>query len=85
MDSTIASPVDRAVHEAGSQSALARAVGVTPQAVQQWISTGRIPAERVIAVENATGGKVTRHDLRPDVFGPPPNGASATAQAEAQQ
>ncbi len=34
---------------------------------------GRVPAERVLAIEAATHGKVTRYDLRPDVFGPAPD------------
>jgi DNA-binding transcriptional regulator YdaS (Cro superfamily) len=70
-------PIGRAVKEVGSQSALARAIGVSPQAVQQWLEANRVPAERVLAVESATDGKVTRHDLRPDVFGPAPSESAA--------
>lgn len=51
---------------AGGSSALAKALGdVTPQAVSQWKV---VPANRAIAVETITG--VSRHKLRPDVFGP---------------
>ncbi|MCB2109313.1 MAG: helix-turn-helix domain-containing protein, partial [Rhodobacteraceae bacterium] len=59
------SALERAIVEAGGVAALARAINVTPQAVSQW---DRIPAERVIAVETATNGKVTRHQLRPDLY-----------------
>lgn len=52
-------------------SALARACGVTPQAVNKWLD-GQVPAARCIAVELATQGKVTRYELRPDVFGTKP-------------
>jgi DNA-binding transcriptional regulator YdaS (Cro superfamily) len=38
---------------------------LTPQAISQW---KRVPADRAIDVEAVTG--VSRHDLRPDVFGP---------------
>ncbi|MGE3474953.1 MAG: pyruvate, phosphate dikinase [Rhodospirillaceae bacterium] len=58
--------LERAITEAGGVTALARAINVTPQAISQW---DRVPAERAIAVEQATKGKVTRQELRPDVFG----------------
>lgn len=38
---------------------------ITSQAISQW---KRVPAERAIEVEAITG--VSRHELRPDVFGP---------------
>lgn len=52
------------------QRELASALGVTQGAVSQWV-TGRveITAERAIQIENATGGAVSRNDLRPDIFG----------------
>lgn len=57
--------LERAITEAGGTAALARTINVTPQAISQW---ERVPAERVIAVEEATAGKVTRNDLRPDLY-----------------
>jgi len=49
----------------------ARAIGITRQAIQQWKRSDRpIPAERCAAIEAATGGRVTRAELRPDIFGP---------------
>ncbi|SEE13102.1 Putative antitoxin of toxin-antitoxin system, YdaS/YdaT [Pseudomonas coleopterorum] len=56
----------RAAEAAGSQSALARVLGCTPQNIQRWCATGRIPAERVLTVERATG--ISRHELRPDLY-----------------
>ena len=57
----------RAVELAGSQSALARIVGVSQQAVFKWIRRGKqLPPEHVLAVEAATG--VSRYDLRPDIY-----------------
>lgn len=56
---------ERAKNEAGGPAALAKALGgLTSQAVSQW---KKIPAERVLDVERLTG--ISRHDLRPDVFG----------------
>lgn len=59
--------LERAIENVGNQSKLAIAVGVKPQAVQQWLLNG-VPAERVIAVAAATGFKVLPHELRPDVY-----------------
>jgi DNA-binding transcriptional regulator YdaS (Cro superfamily) len=52
---------------------LAKALGVSRQAVSHW-RTGRyrVPAEHCRKIETITGGKVTVHDLRPDVFGDRP-------------
>jgi DNA-binding transcriptional regulator YdaS (Cro superfamily) len=61
-------PITCALEAAGlSQSELASRISVTPQAVNQWVRTGRVPAERCMAVEQITG--VSRQILRPDVFG----------------
>lgn len=53
--------------KAGGVVALGKALGLSKGAVSQW---RRVPVERVIAVEKLTG--VSRHDLRPDVFGASP-------------
>ena len=54
----------------GGSSAIARAVGLTPQAVAQW---DIVPASRVLGVEKTTG--VTRYELRPDIYGERPEAA----------
>ena len=60
-----------AIEAIGSQSAMARLLKVTQGAVSKWVS-GRKPlaAEHVLAVEAAT--RVSRHRLRPDIYGPEP-------------
>ena len=63
------SALSRAILAAGGVSALSRALGLTVQAVSQW---NDCPAERAIAIEAITGGKITRYELVPSVFGPPP-------------
>lgn len=60
--------ISRAAQIAGGQSALARKLGCTPQAVSKMCATGKVPAERVIAVEEAVEGQVTRNELRPDLY-----------------
>lgn len=61
-----------AIECVNGEAELARALGVTPQAVNQWSVA---PALRVIAIEKATSGAVTRHKLRPDIY--PPDEAAA--------
>lgn len=67
--------LDRAVEAAGSQLALANALGIKSPSISGWYDRKKIPVERVIAIESATG--VSRHELRPDVFGPAPEGEAA--------
>lgn len=58
--------LDIAKKAAGGASGLAAKIGgISSQAISQW---KRVPAERVLEVERATG--VSRHALRPDIFGP---------------
>ncbi len=59
--------IKKAVETVGGQVAMADACNVKYQAVQRWIRSG-CPAERVLCVEQATGGAVTRHELRPDLY-----------------
>lgn len=50
------------------QADLARALGVTPGLVNQWVTGATKPtAERCIQIDEATGGLVRCEDLRPDV------------------
>ncbi|MGV2834637.1 Cro/CI family transcriptional regulator [Pseudomonas shirazensis] len=58
--------IQKAASAAGGQSALARSLKVTPQAVQKMCATGRVPAERVLDIERLTG--VHRTELRPDIY-----------------
>lgn len=57
------SPIDKAIEAVGASKELARRVGVSPQAVSQW---KQVPANRVLAVERASG--VHRSVLRPDLY-----------------
>lgn len=72
----LAQAAQAAVEKAGGGAALARAIGVTRFAVQQWKDVG-IPAARVPAVSRVTG--IPLHELRPDLFDAP----AAPAKAEA--
>lgn len=55
--------VRTAAKAAGGINALADRLGIKRQAFYMW---RRVPAERVLDIEAATG--VSRHDLRPDIY-----------------
>lgn len=60
------SNIEKAVEKAGGRGAVARELGVTPEAVRQWIINS-IPAKRAIDLERLSG--VHRKLLRPDLWG----------------
>jgi TorA maturation chaperone TorD len=58
--------LDRAIDAAGGVAQLARKIGISQPSVSNW---NKVPAERVIAVETATG--ISRNQLRPDLYSEP--------------
>jgi TorA maturation chaperone TorD len=56
--------LDRAIRAVGGITELARRIGISQPSVSNW---ERIPAERVLSVEAASG--IARSVLRPDLFG----------------
>jgi len=60
--------LEAAIHVMGGVARLARALDVTPGAVSKWARLGRIPAERVLDIERATMRRVSRFELRPDLY-----------------
>lgn len=66
--------LQRAVELAGGQAELARLIGgkVRQAHIWNWLHRDhRIPGERAVQIEEATKRKVTREQLRPDLFGKP--------------
>ena len=59
--------LSQAIRAAGGVSELARRIGIAQPSVSSW---DRVPADRVLAVEAATG--VPRVRLRPDLYGEAP-------------
>lgn len=66
--------LSRAIELAGGQKPLADLVGTTQSQIWYWLSRSKrgVPGEFAPKIEDATKGQVTRHDLRPDIFGPAP-------------
>lgn len=60
------SGIDDAVRAAGGLGQLGRAIGCSVTAVCRWRQAGRVPANRVLAIEAATG--IPRDRLRPDLY-----------------
>ena len=60
-----------------SPSDVATEAGVTLAMWNRWENgTRQVPAARVMDIERITG--VSRHELRPDIFGPAPSLAEAS-------
>lgn len=74
--------LERAIMNVGSGRAFVAALKeqrdrkITPQAVSAWT---RVPAHWVLDVEAISG--VSRHELRPDIYGPPPNSTAVPIEA----
>lgn len=69
-----------AFRTAGGVTELARRLGISQPSVSSW---NKVPAERVAAVESATG--IPRSKLRPDLYDEPTAGADETDLARAQE
>lgn len=75
------SPLERAIEIAGGQSALAAKIKRQQGHVHYWLRHAKagVPPSAAIDIENALDGQISRHDLRPDIFGP----SKATPEGEA--
>jgi DNA-binding transcriptional regulator YdaS (Cro superfamily) len=62
--------VARALRQFGGPTELAKTVGITRGAIRFWT---RVPAEYVLRLERASGGKLTRYEMRPDLYGQAPS------------
>lgn len=54
-----------AIEAAGGVAPLAQKLGLTRVSVWRW---KRVPAERVLLIETALNGTVSRHQMRPDLY-----------------
>lgn len=60
---TTSSSISEVISFFGSQSELAKKLGLSPQAVQHWIGRGHIPIRRAIQIERLTDGKIRLEDI----------------------
>jgi TorA maturation chaperone TorD len=72
--------LEDAIRAAGGVSPLARSIGISQPSVSNW---SRVPAERVLSVEKATG--IDRAALRPDLYAGTPDDADEVDAARAQE
>lgn len=72
--------LQEAIRAVGGVSELARRIGLSQPSISNW---DRIPAERVLSVEAATG--VARAVLRPDLFNEPMQSVDEIDAARAQE
>ena len=70
--------LEEAIRVAGGGGALARKIGISQPSISNW---SRVPPERVLAVEAATG--VGRAILRPDLYGEQPGMAGDLEDGDA--
>jgi DNA-binding transcriptional regulator YdaS (Cro superfamily) len=64
--------INKAIKLAGSQSALARVVGISPQAIGLQIRAGCIHPKHCLTIEKAFPGEISRYELNPLHFGTEP-------------
>lgn len=74
IEASLETPLAESVRRVGSQSAFARLVGKSQSSVHALMRDGKpLWAEAVLKIEAATG--VSKHRLRPDIYGPEPTDA----------
>ena len=55
-----------------TQEEFGKSIKASQGLVWQWLNGRiRVKAERAREIERVTGGEVTAHELRPDIFDPP--------------
>lgn len=63
------SSIAQAVEVAGGVSKLADMLGQKRGTVWAWLDRGQCPPNFCVPIEEAISGKVSRYELRPDIFG----------------
>jgi DNA-binding transcriptional regulator YdaS (Cro superfamily) len=73
-----AAALNRAISLAGGQRALAAKIKRGQGHVYYWLNKAKdgVPPAIAIEIEEALDRQITRHELRPDIFGPAPERAA---------
>ena len=67
-NSQVREATDRLIEALGGIRATARILGVAPSAAHRWKRRGYVTAEYVLRAEEACEARVTRYELRPDIY-----------------
>jgi DNA-binding transcriptional regulator YdaS (Cro superfamily) len=60
--------IQKAIAEFGSEARLAKAAGVTQPAINEAKQKGRVGHRLALGISRATEGRISKHDLRPDIW-----------------
>lgn len=63
--------IERAIGHHGSQVKLAEVIGCSQQQISYLLRAKNITADMALKIDSATGGAVSKHEMRPDIFGEP--------------
>lgn len=75
---TLRTMIERAVKAKGSQAKLAEAMGCSQQQISYLLNQATsVTGEMAVSIDRATLGQVSKHELRPDLFGAAPAKAGA--------
>ena len=74
-------PVAAAIKALGSESKLGQATGYSQVAInkakRRVAAGGKVSAGLGVAIDKATAGMISKYQLRPDLFDPPPTEGAA--------
>ena len=65
---TVTTLIEGAIAQFGSETKLAKAAGVAQASINQAKRKNRIGHRLAGAIDRATSGRVSKHDLRPDIW-----------------
>jgi len=66
-----------AIHRAGSEQKLGKALGFSQHAIWHAKKKGRVSPLMAMRLHDWSGGFISRHALRPDIFGAEPSSERA--------
>ena len=61
--------IEKVIKLFGSQPATADAIGCSQQQVSYMLFAPKVTAEMALKIDAATSGAISKHTLRPDIFG----------------
>lgn len=69
MNDTSIAALQRAIDHFGGAAPMAQKAGISKAAIYFWLAGRPVSPSFAVKIEQATGGAVTRAELRPDLFG----------------